>query len=273
MLDVAELGLRAREVLRERAGDLVRETCAWSVGLSDTTHYVRRDGRVVPSGSTLGDRAEAGQPLSTEGAGRFALGDARAGSFQDALNALTREGGVHADRLDAQVLDRFALDTAVLAAASLRDTEPDTWVELLDELGEDGEDLPAVVRALEWDVTLRADAEQLVLAALGAVPLVEVESEGVPLAVVHAAERLTADAVPAEQEGPEPDEAVLFLAEAAVRRLPAPVPPSHAQQLLQALREEGLEPDEIRDALPHLPVLADTAERVGLLMEEESGPQ
>ena len=266
MLDLQELGLGARDLLRERTADLVREACAWSVGLCDTTHYVRRDGRLVPSGSTLGDRAEAGQPLSAEGAGRFALGDARAGSFQDALNALTRDGGVHADRFETEVLDGFVLETAVRAAERVRETDPDDWAELLEELGED---LPAVVRALEWDVTLRADAEQLVLAALGAVPLVEVESEGAPLAVVRAAERLAAEVVPAERDEPEPDAGVMFLAEAAVRRLDAPVPPTRAGELLQALRGEGLEPEEIRAALPHLPVLADTAERVEDLLREE----
>ena len=42
--------------------------------------------------------------------------------------------------------------------------------------------------------------------------------------------------------------------------------PEHAGALLEALLAEGLEPDEVRDALPYLPVLADTAEALNDLL-------
>jgi hypothetical protein len=274
VLDLKAAALLGDEVLHERAAELVAEACAWSVGLSDLPHVEHRDGRAVPSGDTLGMRATAGQPLSVEGAGRFALGDANPGTFQDALNALAPGGGVHADRFDDEVLAPFSLETGVRAAERLRDVDADDWAELLDELGEDGSDLPAVVRALEWDVTLKAHAEQLVLDALGAMPLMEVEAEGTPLAVVRAAERVAGDAVRAEEPEPEdPDPGALFLAESALEQagLPRPVPPQEAARLLAVLRAEGLEPDEVRVVLPHLPVLADTAERVDDLLDEGAG--
>ena len=272
MIDLRAAALLGDEVLHERAAELVAETCAWSVGLSDLPHWEQRDGRVVPSGDTLGMRAGAGLELSTEGAGRFELGDAGAGTFQDALNALAPGGGVHADRFDEQVLTPFALSTGVRAAERLRDTEPAEWEDLLTELGEDGSDLDAVVRALEWDVTLKAQAEQLVLDALGRVPLVEVEAEGTPLAVVRAAEREARAAVVEETPSPEePDAGVLFLAESALERsgLVRPVQPRDAGPLLDLLLEEGLEPEEVLRALEHLPVLADTAEQIEDLLASE----
>ena len=58
--------------------------------------------------------------------------------------------------------------------------------ELADDVGEDADDLAGVVRAGEWEAPLRIEAEQLVLAALGAMPLLEVESEGLPLSLVRA---------------------------------------------------------------------------------------
>jgi hypothetical protein len=181
---------------------------------------------------------------------------------------------VHADRFDDEVLTPFALETGVRAAERLRDVDADDWAELLDELGEDGSDLPAVVRALEWDVTLKARAEQLVLDALGGVPLLEVEAEGTPLAVVRAAERETGAAVRADEPGTaDPDPGALFLAESALEQagLARPVPPDEAARLLAALRAEGLEPEEVREVLHHLPVLADTAEQVDDLLDQE-GP-
>ena len=272
MLDLDALALLPREVLRERAAELVAETCAWSVGLSDAPHLVPRDGRLVPSGSTLGDRAETGQQLGPEGAGRLDLTDARPGTFRDALNALTRDGRLLADRFDDEVLTGFVADTATAAVERFREESPEDWLELLDELGEDGDDLAAVARALDWDAPLRADAEELVLSALGEVPLVEVEREGVPLSVVRAAEGLTREAVREDDAAPqEPDDAVMFLALAALDRaaLARPVRPADAVPLLEALQEEGLEPQEIRLALPHLPVLADTAERLEDLLSQE----
>lgn len=269
MIDVQGAALLARTVLRERAADLIAEACAWSVGLSDQPHLEHRDGRLVASGDTLGMRAEAAQPLSTEGWGRFALAGAAPGSFQDALNALTRDGGVLADRFDEEVLSPFAVATGVQAAERLREDDAADWAELLDELGEDGEDLPAVVRALEWDTVLKEQAEQLVLDALGPVPLVQVEAEGTPLAVVRAAERELLGAAPSPQPEPaETDPAVLFLAEAALDRsgLARPVLPADAELLLAALLAEGLEPEEVLDVLDLLPVHLDTAERVSDLL-------
>ena len=41
-----------------------------------------------------------------------------------------------------------------------------------------------------------------------------------------------------------------------------PVPPAQADRLLEVLLAEGLEPQEVLDVLPHLPVLQDTADEV-----------
>src|SRR3954468_1584984 len=141
------MGLLTREVLRERVPALVAEACAWSVGLSDQPHHLRHRGRLVATGVTIGVRAANGQPLSGEEDGRLELGDARPGSFQDALNAATPDGGTYADRLDHEVLDPFVLRTCVLAAERARDTRRRAWADLFEELGEDGSDLTDVVRA------------------------------------------------------------------------------------------------------------------------------
>ena len=52
-----------------------------------------------------------------------------------------------------------------------------------------------MVAAGGWEAPLRTEAEHLVLAALGAVPLIEVEAEGLPLSLVRAAEAVTRGAV------------------------------------------------------------------------------
>ncbi len=278
MFEVDEVGLLAREVLRERLGALVAEACAWSVGLSDVAHHVRRHGRVVPSGVTLGVRAAGRQQLGGEEDARLELGDARAGSFADALDALAADGRLHADRFEVEVLAPFVTDTCVRAAQRLREADPAAWEELLDELGEDGEDVAAVVRAGEWEAPLRTEAEHLLLAALGHVPLVETEAEGLPLSLVRAAEAETRAAVP--EPAPEPAgaaDAALFLADVALREaaLPVPVPPEQAGLLLEALLEQGLEPEEVRAVLPHLPVTGDAAERVDDVLrrlDEEGWP-
>ena len=265
MYEVDAVGVLSREVLRERTAALVAEACAWSVGLSDRPHLVRRHGRVVPSGATLGVRAANGQPLSGEEDARLELGDTRAGSFSDALGALTPSGGVYAERFDDEVLTPFVLDTCVQAAERARREDPQGWEELLEELGGDDDDLAEVVRAAEWEAPLRTEAEQLVLAALGHAPLVEVEAEGLPLSLVRAAEAELRRAVPAPATDPAlPDEGALFLARAALAEaaLDVPVPPSQAAALVDALAGEGLEPDEVLTVLPHLPVLEDTAEQV-----------
>jgi hypothetical protein len=265
--DVDPVGLLAREVLRERLAVLVAEACAWSVGLSDVPHHLRRHGRVVPSGVTLGARAAGGLPLGGEEDARLELGEAREGSFADALNALTADGGQLADRFEVEVLAPFVTATCVLAAERTRERDPQAWQELLDDLGEDGDDLDAVVRAAEWEAPLRTEAEQLLLAALGAVPLVEVEAEGLPLSLVRAAEAETRAAAPQPVASSPLDDdsaAALFLADVALREaaLPVPVPAEQAGVLLEALLEQGLEPQEVLAVLPHLPVTADTAERV-----------
>jgi hypothetical protein len=262
-------GLLGREVLRERAPALIAEACAWSVGLSDRPHHLRRRGRLVATGTTIGDRAATGQALSGEEDGRIELGDARPGSFQDALNAVDADGTVFADRFDREVIEPFVRETCVLAAERARRTRPGRWAELLDDLGEDPADvdLAGVVRAGEWEEPLHAEAEHLVLAALGRTPLLEVESEGLPLSLVRAAEATARAAAEAAPSAPQPDEGLsgaLFLALAAVREagLPTPVPPEDADRLLTALVEQGLEPDEVTGVLPHLPVAPGTAEAV-----------
>ena len=275
MYDVDPVGLIAREALRDRLASLVAEACAWSVGLSDQPHLHRRHGRVVPSGTTIGVRAAAGQQLSGEEDARLELGQTRPGSFADALGALTADGRLHADRFDLEVLAPFVTETCVVAAGRARSADPQGWEELLDELGEDGDDLPAVVRAAEWEAPLRIEAEQLLLAALGHVPLVEVEAEGLPLSLVRAAEDELRRAAPAPAAPVAQDElaGALFLAEVALQEagLPVPVPPAEAVPLLTALQAQGLEPEEVLSLLPHLPVLADTADRVAGVLREDLG--
>jgi hypothetical protein len=270
------MAVLGRRLLRERAPALIAETCAWSVGLSDQPYCLLRGERVVPGGGTLGLRAETGLPLSGEDAGRLELGDARPGSFQDALNALAPDGSVLADRFDAEVLEPFVRDTCVAAAERARRTRPDAWRELLDELGEDDDsDLADVVRAGEWESSLRTEAEQLVLAALAAMPLIEVEAEGLPLSLVRAAEaeirRATAPPpAPAEPAGLS---GALFLARTAVQQagLPSPVPEALAERLLDTLLAQGLEADEVPAVLAQLPVEPATAARVGEVLTRREG--
>ena len=262
MFDVDPLVLLAREVLRERTALLVAEACAWSVGLSDRPHVVRRAGRLVRTGTTLGVRAETELPLGDEE-------DARPGSFRDALAALDEDGTPFADHLEHELVEPFVLDTCLVVADRARTDHPAAWAELLDDLGEDGTDLAAVVRAAEWETPLRVQAEQLVLAALGDQPLVEVEAEGLPLSLVRAAERTTRAAVPepaAEPGAGVPPElaGAVFVADAAVREvgLDLPVPPRQADRLLDVLRDAGVQLDEVAALLPHLPVRAATAAEV-----------
>jgi hypothetical protein len=267
VFDVDFMALLTREVLRERAAALIAESCAWAVGLSDQPHHLRLRGRVVSTGTTIGARAASGQLLSGEEDGRLELGDARPGSFQDVLNAVTGDGTLIAERFDREVIEPFVLETCLQAAERARDTRPVAWAELLDELGDDGGDLVEVVRAGEWEAPLRIDAEHLVLAALGSVPLVEVEAEGLPLSLVRAAEAVTRAAAPAPPAvDPARDDlaGALFLAEAAVRAsgLPLPVPVERADQLLDVLLAEGVLPEEVPSVLAALPVEPATAAEV-----------
>ncbi|WP_138759713.1 hypothetical protein [Modestobacter altitudinis] len=263
------MALLTREVLRERTGELIAEACAWAVGLSDQPHHLRLRGRVVRTGLTIGARAATGQSLGGEEDGRLELGDARPGTFQDVLNAVTPDGSLIAEHFDREVVEPFVLDTCVRAAERARDTRAAGWAELLDELGEDGSDLVEVVRVGEWEAPLRIDAEHLVLAALGAVPLVEVEAEGLPLSLVRAAEAVTRAAAPppprpAEPGRPDELAGALFLAEAALTGsgLTLPVPPAQADRLLDLLLAEGLLPEEVPALLGHLPVEPLTAAEV-----------
>jgi hypothetical protein len=271
------VGLLARELVQERLAILVSEACAWSVGLSDAPHLVRRQGRVVSTGETLGGRAAAGLPLSGEEDRRLELGEPRVGTFADALGALTEQGTLYADRLDERVLAPFVLDTCLTALERAREVLPDELAELLEEVGEDGSDPMAVLGATEWEAPLRIEAERLALAALGDLPLIEVEAEGLSLSLVRAAEGVARSAAPVETvspappPGPDPDLAgALFLAEAAVAAagLPLPVPAAQAASLLATLERQGLDAQEVLEVLPHLPVQPDTAEQVTAALGE-----
>jgi hypothetical protein len=157
-------------------------------------------------------------------------------------------------------------ETCVRAAERARRTRPSAWAELAEDVGEDDSDLAEVVRGGGWEAPLRVEAEHLVLAALGAVPLIEVEAEGLPLSLVRAAEAATrAAVVPPDPAIPEDDRAgSLFLAQAAVTALgvPLPVGPEAAERLLEQLRAHGLEPDDVIAVLPHLPVQTEAADTV-----------
>lgn len=280
MFEADVVAVLARDVLRERRAALIAETCAWAVGLSDRPHYQRRAGRLVPSGTTLGERAGLGLPLSGDEDGRLELGDARPGSFQDALNALRADGTVYADVFDDEVLEGFVRDICVQAAERARRTRPGAWRDLLDDVGADeSDDVAEVVRAGEWEAPLRVDAEHLVLAALATVPLLEVEAEGLPLSTVRAAETLAraaaAPAAPTTTPWPSADEALagaLFLAQAALADagLASPVPAAQAGRLLAALLDQGLEPDEIDQVLDRLPVAPETAVKARALLADGS---
>jgi hypothetical protein len=266
VFDVDWMGLLTREVLRERAADLIAEACAWSVGMSDQQHHLRSGGRIVATGLTVGERAAHGLPLSGDEDGRLDLGDARPGSFQDALNSVDAHGTVQADRFDTEVLHPFVHATCLAAAERARRTRPDAWAELADDVGEDPADLDDVVRAGGWEAPLRIDAEHLVVAALRDVPLIEAEAEGLPLSLVRAAEAVLRAAAAPPEPGPPDDDLAgsLFLARAAVTATGAPLPvgPEAAERLTEELLAHGLEPDEVVAVLPHLPVQRATADEV-----------
>ncbi|MET0765111.1 MAG: hypothetical protein ABWY29_09600 [Blastococcus sp.] len=265
MFDVDWMALLSREVLRERTPELIAEACAWAVGMSDQPHYLRTGGRIVATGPTVGERALTGLALSGDEDGRLDLGDARPGSFQDALNGVDRDGRVQADRFDEELLHPFVTETCLRAAERARRTRPADWAELADDVGEEEADVADVVRAAGWEAPLRIDAEHLVLAALGHVPLIEVEAEGLPLSLVRAAEAATRRAVPDPTPPPDADLAgSLFLATAAVTAIGAPLPlaPEAAERLVEELLAHGLEPDEVVAVLPHLPVQSETVAAV-----------
>ncbi|TFV90925.1 hypothetical protein E4P40_06505 [Blastococcus sp. CT_GayMR20] len=269
MFDDEWMGLLTREVLRERTAELIAEACAWAVGMSDQPHYLRAGGRIVGTGPTVGGRALTGLALSGDEDGRLDLGDARPGSFRDALNGVDSAGRLQADRFDDELLHPFVSETCLRAAERAQRTRPGDWAELADDVGEEEADLADVVRAGGWEAPLRIDAEHLVLAALGDVPLIEVEAEGLPLSLVRAAEAATRAAVPLDTV--VPDDALAgarFLAAAALDAagLPVPVPPADAGRLLDGLVAHGLEDDEVVRVLPDLPLETATAERISELL-------
>ncbi|SCX55538.1 hypothetical protein SAMN03159343_3309 [Klenkia marina] len=271
MFEIDEMSLLTREVLRERSAALVAEACAWAVGTGDRPHRARRRGRLVATGTTVGVRAENGQVLGDEETGRLDLGDAVPGSFRDALNMADDRGGLVADRFDVEVLEPFVLATCVLAADRLRAARPGAWVELADDVGEDADDAVAVVRAGEWEAPLRIVAEHLVLAAIGDTPLALVETEGVPLSLVRAAESMTRAAVPAPPAPAEDLSAVRFLARAAVAAEPAPIPATAVDRVLAALLAEGLEREEVLAVLADLPLEPDAERDLRRLAEQLPG--
>ncbi|GHE07708.1 hypothetical protein GCM10011381_05250 [Klenkia taihuensis] len=268
VFEIDEMALLTREVLRERSAALVAETCAWAVGTADRPHHTRRRGRLVATGTTVGVRAENGQLLGDEETGRLDLGDARPGSFRDALNMVDAEGGLYADRFDVEVLEPFVQETCALAGERLRAARPQAWEELADDVGEDPDDVAAVVRAGEWEAPLRIVAEHLVLAAIGDTPLAVVEAEGVPLSLVRAAEGIARRAAPAPPAPPAEIAGVLFLARAAVAGEPAPIPASAADRVLAALLAEGLERDEVLAVLADLPLEPDAERDLRRLAEQ-----
>jgi hypothetical protein len=270
VFDVDWMGLLTREVLRERAAELVAEACAWAVGMSDRPHHLRTAGRVVPTGLTVGERAITGLPLGGEEDGRLDLADARPGTFRDALNGVGADGVLHADRFDDELLHPFVLDTCLKAAGRARRTRPDVWAELADDVGEEETDAAGVMRAGGWEAPLRIEAEHLVLAALGDVPLIEVEAEGLPLSLVRAAEAVVRAATAPPEPAPADTDlaASLFLARAAVEATgaPVPVPPEQAGRLLEELLAHGLEPEDVAAVLPELPVSPATVEAIATLL-------
>ena len=250
VFDVDWMALLTREVLRERTPELIAEACAWAVGMSDQPHYLRTGGRIVATGPTVGERALTGLALSGDEDGRLDLGDARPGSFQDALNGVDRDGRVQADRFDEELLHPFVTETCLRAAERARRTRPADWAELADDVGEEEADLADVVRAGGWEAPLRIDAEHLVLAALGDVPLIEVEAEGLPLSLVRAAEAATR-AAGRPTPDPLPDDALAGCpvprGGRAGRGRPAACRsrPADAGRLLEELVAQGLEDDEV----------------------------
>lgn len=267
------IAVLARDELHARLSDLIAEACAWSVGMSDRPHYQRRHGRVTATGITIGARAAGGQLLSGEEDRPLDLGEVRPGTFRDALGALTADGRVYGELLEQQVVRPFVLDTCVAALETAARTHPGELADVLDDLGEHDSDPTEVVRAGDWEAALRIDAEHLVVAALGDQQLTDVEAEGLPLSLVRAAESLTRGAAPTMAEddpssGREELAGALFLAEAALRAadLAEPVTVAQAPALVEVLRGEGLEDDEILAMLERLPVTPDAAEAVvGLL--------
>jgi hypothetical protein len=272
VFDVDWMGLLTREVLRERTGELIAESCAWAVGISDQPHHLRIAGRIVPTGLTVGERAAVGLPLGGEEDGRLDLGDAAPGSFQDALNSVAADGVVRADRFDEEVLHPFVHGTCLRAAERAERTRPGDWAELADDVGEEPDDHAEVIRAGGWEAPLRIDAEHLVLAALGSMPLIEVEAEGLPLSLVRAAEAVARGAAAPSVPEPADDDLAgsLFLAQAAVTATGAPLPlaPAAAEPLVEQLLAHGLEPEEVAGLLPHLPVQPATADEVVAILRQ-----
>lgn len=280
MSEVDPISVLSLEILRDQTGALIAETSAWCVGISDRPHFLRRHGRVKPSGYTLGTRAAAELPLGGEEDSLIGLGEARPGSFRDLLNALTPVGEIYADHLERDVLRPFSMRTCITAIEQARKTRPAVWADIMDDLGLEGDedvDVEELVRSGQWAVALLLEAEQLVLAALGDIALIDVELEGAPLALLRSAEAITISAVPLPEHGAaERDDddlaGALFLADAVLRAaaLTVPVAPDDAVELLALLTDEGLQPDEIVRLLPDLPVQQETIELVLKVLHDDN---
>ena len=264
MFDVDWMGLLTREVLRERTPELIAEACAWAVGMSDQPHYLRTGGRIVATGPTVGERAAKGLPLGDDEDGRLDLGDARPGSFQDALNAVAPTASCRPTASTRSCCTRSSTRPACGPPSGRARTRPDAWAELAEDVGEEEGDLADVVRSGGWEAPLRIDAEHLVLAALGGIPLIEVEAEGLPLSLVRAAEAATRAAVPDPPAAPgrrsrrrpssprrPPGRGRPPRADRPGRRRPA----GRGTARLGARARRG------RAVLPHLPLETATAER------------
>ena len=216
----------------------------------------------------MGERAAKELLLGDEEDGRLDLGDARPGSFQDALNAVGADGVLQAHRFDEEVLHPFVpRDLRARGRAGPAAPGRTAWAELADDVGEDERDLADVVRGGGWEAPLRIDAEHLVLAALGAVPLIEVEAEGLPLSLVRAAEAVTRAAVaPPAHRRPDDDLAGVAVPRrgggdrdrgAAAGRVRTP--PSGWRR---SCSRTGWSPTRSLAVLPHLPVQPETADTV-----------
>jgi hypothetical protein len=232
-------------------------------GVDDAAELEAAEAEVAAEAETDEDKVVAGRTGGSRRRGGRITADS---DDEDDEPAATRSR--RAARTATRPATREGAGTRSRAAAErARETRQRAWAELLDELGEDGGDLADVVRAGDWETPLRIEAEHLLLAALGDVPLAEVEAEGLPLAVVRSAESATRAAVPEPAVPEESDPGALFLAEAAVTGsgLPLPVPPGEATRLLELLLGEGLEPEEIPPLLDRLPVEPATAVQVAAM--------
>ena len=89
MFDVDVMALLTREVLRERAPALIAESCAWSVGLSDQPHHLRRGGRLFHY-TGMPNRLTSGRDVPREVVKRLEKAGFRAAPALDGVFATRR---------------------------------------------------------------------------------------------------------------------------------------------------------------------------------------